>query len=154
MLDLLVGILFCFFFLPSRLYLLWFNYKGRFRYGLREHSSVWRALDEKLGVFSLVVDFVLSIAIVLALSAFINLVFDVCIEIALAFVLFGAIGWTAVNMTVDKISVEGFEKNCLQCKYKEECMRFHQDNCSIEAAKQRPKSAILYAKIHKPKKHY
>ena len=128
------------------------NYKGRFRYGLWEHSPVWRTLDRKVGVFSLVVDFVLSIAIVLVLSAFIDLAFDVGTESALAFVLFGAIGWTFVNMAMDKISVEGFEKNCLKCNHKEECMNFHHENCSIEAVKQRLKSAISYEKIRKQKK--
>lgn len=154
MLDVLVGILFCFFFIPFRLYLLWVNYKGRFRYGLWESSSFWRTLDKKIGVFSLVLDFVFSISIVLVLSTFIVLIFDVPTEIALTFVLFGAIGWTFVNMAADKISVEGFEKNCLQCKHKEECMKFHHENCSIEAVKQRPKSAVLYEKIRKQKEGF
>lgn len=151
MVDVLVGILFCFFFIPFRLYLLWVNYKGRFRYGLWESSSFWRTLDKKVGVFSLVLDFVLSIAIVLVLSAFIGLIFAVPTEIGLGFVLFGAIGWTFVNMAVDKMSVERFEKNCLHCKHKQECMKFHHENCSIEGVKQLSKSAILYEKLHKKK---
>lgn len=152
MVDALVAILFWFFFIPFRLYFLWVNYKGRFRYRLWENSPLWRALDKKAGVFSLFLDFVLSIAIVAVLSALIVIVFGVPTEIATAFILFGGIGWTFVNMAFDKISVEKFEKNCLHCKYKEECMKFHHENCSIEAVKQLSKSAILYEKIRKQKK--
>jgi hypothetical protein len=127
MVDMHVGILFCFFFIPFKLYFLWVNYKGRFTYRLWESSSFWRTLDKKIGVFSLVLDFVLSALIVL--------IFAVPTKIALAFVLFGAIGWTSVNMAVDKINVERFEKNCLQCKYKQECMDFHHEKCSSEGGK-------------------
>jgi hypothetical protein len=151
MVDVLVSMLFGFFFIPLRLYFLWVNYKGRFRYGLWESSPFWRTLDKKVGVFSLALDFVLSITIVLLLSAFISLTFAVPTEIALAFVLFGAIGWTIVNVGVDKISVERFEKNCLHCKHKQECMKFHHENCSIEGVKQLSRSAILYEKLHKKK---
>jgi len=151
MVDVLVGILFCFFFIPFRLYLLWVNYKGRFRYGLWESSSFWRTLDKKVGVFSLVLDFLLSIAIVLVLSALVVLIFAVPTEIGLGFVLFGAIGWTFVNMAVDKMSIERFEEKCLHCKHKQECMEFHRENCSIEGVKQLSKSAILYEKLHKKK---
>lgn len=127
------------------------NYKGRFRYRLWENSPFWRILDKKVGIVSLVIDFVLSITVVLVLSAFIVLVFATSTEIALAFVLFGAIGWTFVNMDVDKMSVEKFEKNCLSCKHKQECMEFHYENCSSEAVKQLSRSAILYEKIRKQK---
>ena len=118
MLDVFVGILFWFFFIPFRLYLFWVNYEGRFRYGLWENSPFWRTVDKKIGVFSLLVDFGLSLIVVIVLSAFIISTFQVSTEAALTFVLFGAIGWTFVNMAVDHINVERFEKSCLKCKRK------------------------------------
>lgn len=145
----LAGILFWFFFLPFKLYFLWVNYKGRFRYGLWEHSSFWRRLDRKIGVFSLVFDFVASIVIILVLSALIVLMFSVTTETALSFVLFGAIGWTFVNMAVDDMNVSKFEKNCLRCQHKKECMNFHNERCISEPIKQLPKSAILHEKKEK-----
>ena len=58
-----------------------------------------------------------------------------------------------MNMAVDEISVKKFEKNCLPCEHKEECMKFHHDNCSSEAIKQLSKSAILCKeKLSKQKK--
>ena len=140
----LAGILFWFFFLPFKLYFLWVNYKGRFRYGLWEHSSFWRRLDRKIGVFSLVFDFVASLVIIIVLSAVIVSMFAVSAETALSFVLFGAIGWTFVNMAIDDINVSRFEKNCLRCQHRKECMSFHDERCISERIKQLSKSAILY----------
>lgn len=142
--QMLVNILFWFFFLPFKLYFLWVNYKGRFKYGLWERSPFWRKLDKRIGVFSLVFDFLLSIATIIALSALIVLAFSLAPEIALSFVLFGAIGWTSVNMAFDKINVDAFEKNCLQCKHKKDCSNFHHEKCISEPIKQLSKSAILY----------
>ena len=142
--QMFVGILFWFFFLPFKLYLLWVNYKGRFRYGLWEHSSIWRKLDKKIGVFSLAVDFVLTIMILFVLSALISVLFAFPTEIALGFVLFGAIGGTFVNVAFDRLSVDVFEKNCLKCEHKKECLKFVDENCGIEPLKQRSRRAVLY----------
>lgn len=140
----LAGILFWFFFLPFKLYFLWVNYKGRFRYELWEHSPFWRKLDKRIGVLSLVLDFVASLVIIVVLSAFIVVLFEAPPETALSFVLFGAIGWTFVNMAVDHINVSKFEKNCLQCQHKKECMNFHNEKCISEPIKQLSKSAVAY----------
>ena len=140
------GVLFWIFLLPSRFHLLWVNYKGRFRYRLREHSSFWRRLDRRIGIGSLFVDFALSILIVVFLSAFLALLLDVPLDISSCFVLFGAIGWTFVNAATDDISVKSFERNCLKCDHKESCMRFHEQHCRVEPIKQRARSACLLAK--------
>ena len=151
--QVLVGILFLFFFLPFKLKFLWVNYKGRFRYGLWEQSSLWRKLDKRIRVFSLVFDFVLSIIIIIVLSALIVLAFTIPTETALLFVLFGAIGWTSVNMAVDQMNVRGFEKSCLQCKHKKDCLIFHREKCTREPIRQLSKSAVLYEeKLGKEKK--
>ena len=139
-----VGILFLFFFLPFKLYFLWINYKGRFRYGLWEHGWIWRKLDKWIGVWSIVIDFMGSIWIIMVLSAVLISLLDITTEVAMSLVLFGAIGWTFVNMAVDEISVKKFEKNCLQCQHKKECMNFHKEKCISEPIKQLSKSAILY----------
>ena len=141
-----VGVLFWFLFIPFKAYFLWVNYKARFRYGLREHSPFWRRLDQKIGIGSIVVDFVLSMLVIVSLSAVLTLLLDISEEIALSLVLFGAIGWTFVNMAADKISVEKFEQNCLLCKNKERCMRFLEQNCTVEAFKRRARSAVRYTK--------
>jgi hypothetical protein len=146
MLDILATILFWVLFIPFKLYFLWVNYKGRFRYGLWENSPFWRTLDRKIGVWSLFLDFVLSLAVVGVLSIFVISVFQATTETAVTFVLFGAVGWTSVNMAVDKINVEAFEKSCLKCRYKEECMKFHCENCNNEGVKKLSKSTILYEK--------
>ena len=142
--QVLAGILFWFFFLPFKLFFLWVNYKGRFRYGLWEHSSFWRRLDKRIGVFSLVVDFLLTFMIIVVLSSLVVLLFGVPVETGLSFVLFGAIGWTSVNMAVDHINVSKFEKNCLLCKHKKDCMIFHNERCISEPIKQLSRSAVLY----------
>ena len=151
--QVLPSILFWFFFLPFRLYLLWINYKGRFRYNLWERSPLWRTLDEKVGVFSLVLDFIFSLVIVFVFSSLIISGAKVPTETAFSFVLFGATGWTFMNMAFDKISISRFEENCLQCKHKRECYDFHTKNCVSKPVTQLSKSAMLYAeKLNKGKK--
>jgi hypothetical protein len=136
-----VGVLFWIFFIPSRAYLLWINYKARFRYGLREHSPFWRKLDQTIGVGSILVDFVVSILVVFVLSAVLILLLDISAEVSMTTVLFGGISWTFVNLATDKISIDSFEKKCLRCRHKKECVKFLEQNCSIESLKQRAKSA-------------
>jgi hypothetical protein len=148
-LEALAGILFLFFFVPSRLYLIWVNYKARFRYGLWEHSPLWRKLDKKIGVFTFVIDFAFSILVVLVLSALIASLFRINPETALSLVLSGAVGLTFTNAAFDRISVNAFEKICLNCNNKEKCMNFHNENCALQPAKQRSASAFNYRKKKK-----
>ena len=136
-----VGVLFWIFFIPSKAYFLWINYKARFRYGLREHSPFWRKLDQMIGIRSILVDFVLSILVIFLLAAVLALLLDISGEISMTIVLFGAIGWTFVNLAADKISLDSFQQKCLPCKHREECMEFLEQNCSIETLKQRARSA-------------
>lgn len=141
-----VGVLFWVFFIPSRIYFLWVNYKARFRYALREHSLYWRRLDQVIGKGSILIDFILSILVVFLLATVLTLMLDVSGEISMSIVLFGAIGWTFVNLAADKISLDSFEQNCLSCKHKEECVKFREQKCSIESLKQRARSAVRYKK--------
>lgn len=107
----------------------------------------------KIGVFSLVVDFALSLLAILVLSSLLISVVKVQQELALSLVLFGAIGFTSVIMAVDKIQVQRFEDNCLQCKHKRECHRFHTENCVSKPVTQLSRSAMLYdEKLNEGKK--
>ena len=128
-----VGILALVFFIPFRARLLWDNYKGRFRYGLREHSSYWRRLDGLFGAGSLLFDIGISILVIVALSYMLFWLFAISLETSSSIVFSGSIGWTFVNMAYDKISVDRFERNCLTCENTEECMRFHELHCKDEA---------------------
>jgi len=82
-----------------------------------------------IGKGSILIDFLLSILVVFLLATVLTLMLDVSGEISMSIVLFGAIGWTFVNLAADKISLDSFEQNC-----------------SIESLKQRARSAVRYKK--------
>ena len=93
-------------------YLLWINYKGRFRYKLLEKSRLWSWLDSKVGWLSLPISFVLSLILILFLSALLEFIFSLSVEVAVASIVSGFLGMTLTNVSFDKWSVESFEKYC------------------------------------------
>lgn len=125
----------------SEVYLMWINYKGRFRYRLLEKNPLERWLQAKIGVFSLFVSFLLNFLLILFFSALVQFVFDISAELALASIISLFSGITFSNASFDKFSVESFEKYCLKCKNKMECSAFLNEKCSMKYLKHTVKMA-------------
>ena len=129
------------FWVISEVYLMWINYKGRFRYGLLEGNPLGRWLQAKIGVFSLFVSFLLNFLLILFFSALVQFVFRISAELALASIISLFSGITLSNASFDKFSVESFEKHCLKCDNKKECHHFLSEKCSMKYLKHRVKMA-------------
>jgi len=123
-------------------YLLWLNYRGRFRYALLEWNPWKRWLQAKIGVFSLFFSFLVDFLLILFLSALVQFVFSISAELAVGSIVSLFFGMTLSNAFFDKFSVEAFEKHCLKCDNKRECSAFLNEKCSMKYLKHRVKMAV------------
>lgn len=146
MVEGVVSILFLFLFVPLRFYTLWVNYKGRFRYKLYTRNFLGAKLDKRIGVFSLLLEFIFSLFAVIVISAFVVQILSASPEIGLFSILLGAISWTLVDLNSKHLVIKRFEKNCIPCRHKNTCLSFHHDNCTYESINRHSKSATLYEK--------
>ena len=123
-------------------YLLWINYKGRFRYKLLERSEKKRELQSKVGVLALPISSVIRLVPTLILSIILKFAFDLSFEVAFALGFSALVGLVVSNADFDKGSVEAFERYCSRCKNKRECNDFLNKNCQLTFLKHRVKMAI------------
>jgi len=126
------------------IYLLWLNYKGRFRYKLKEAYSVQRWLQERIGVIILTVTLMGAFVIIWLAPYGIVLLFNISYVVAFPSVVSGMLGLRFLNVYVDRLSVDEFEKCCLKCEHKEECSKFLNEKCSREYLKHGVRMAIEY----------
>jgi len=125
------------------LYLHWINYKGRFRYGLLEASEKKRQLQSRVGLFVLPISSAVRFVVVLFLSVIFKVIFNLSNELALALGFSGLVGMVLLDISLDKRSVDSFEKYCLQCEHKEDCNNFLAKKCKMEFLQHRVKMAVL-----------
>jgi len=78
----------------------------------------------------------------LALSVLLMAIFNLSIEVALVSVVSGFLGFTLVNASMDKDSVEAFEKHCKRCNQKRQCDDFLNKNCTMGFLKHRVRMAV------------
>jgi len=124
------------------MYLQWINYEGRFRYGLLEANKWKRSLQNKVGVLSLATSSLFKFGLILLLSVLLMAIFNLSIEVALVSVVSGFLGFTLVNASMDKDSVEAFEKHCKRCNQKRQCDDFLNKNCTMGFLKHRVRMAV------------
>jgi len=128
------------------LYLLWVNYKGRFKYGLAEANPLQRWIQEKIGVMALAVTLLFAFGIIWFAPFVISLLFNISHAVAFSSIASGMFGFRVVNVIVDRSTVGDFEKHCLKCGNKEECAKFLSEKCSKEYLKHTVKMAVEYTR--------
>lgn len=125
------------------IYLGWVNYKGCFRYKLREGSKLWSWVDGKIGAIRLVISPLFNLVIISVVASALMGIFNLSIEIAFASAISGMVIFRMDNVIYDDDSVKSFEKNCMKCDSKKECESFLNKNCRMEFFKNRIRMAVL-----------
>jgi len=120
------------------------NYKGRFKYGMYEQTSIWRRFDKKRGIVRylyfpvsfiytvVIVPFLLTILGTIALGILHGLFnFLIPLELVLSSLFGVLIGVLFFNQFKDKFAVRCFETCLRTCKDNRECATFRAKACVL-----------------------
>ena len=132
--------------LAFEFYLLWLNYKGRFRYKLKEAWKPQKQLQKIIGVVILPVTLLCSLTIIWLAPPVIAVLFNMPYTVAFPSVVCGWLGLRVLNVYADRSTIKEFETHCLKCENKEECNRFLNEKCSREYLKHFVRMAVEYNK--------
>lgn len=120
------------------------NYKGRFKYGMYEQTSIWRRFDKQRGIIRylyfpvsffytvVIVPFLLTILGAIALGILQGLFnFLIPLELVLSSLFGVVIGVLLFNQFKDKFSVRCFETCYRTCGHNRECATFRAEACIL-----------------------
>lgn len=120
------------------------NYKGRFKYGMYEQTSIWRRFDKKRGIVRYLyfpVSFIYTVVIVPFLLTILGAIafgilhglfnFLIPFELVLSSLFGVVIGVLLFNQFKDKFSVRCFETCYRTCKHNRECATFRAEACIL-----------------------
>lgn len=93
------------------IYLMRINYKGCFKYKLREGSKLWSYVDRKVGILRLFISPLFDFLIISLVASVFLVIFGISLETAFISAMSGMLIFILSDSIYDKESVEAFEKS-------------------------------------------
>jgi len=125
-------------------FLLWVNYKARFRYKMWEGNPIQRWIQKRIGVMALCVTLLIGLVEIWLAPYGIAWALNIPYGFAFVSVVSGLLGLAFFNSFADTLSVRAFEKNCLKCENKKDCSKFLNEKCSLEFLRHNIRMAVEY----------
>ena len=131
------------------------NYKGRFKYGMYEQTSVWRWFDKQRRIIAylyfpasfiftvVIAPFVLAILGAIALQIPMELFnFSIPLELVLSSMFGVLIGVLSFDVWMDRFALRCFETCYRTCQHNRECASFRSETCIIPHVQHNSKALL------------